>query len=81
MPFDPFRILNVGSASGGTEQPVSETAGLDWRRPKGCDTNACVETAESGDNVYVRHSESPDGPVLRFTRVEWAAFVRGLNAD
>jgi hypothetical protein len=36
----------------------------------------CVEVAElPGDMVGVRDSRDPGGPVLRFTRAEWAAFL------
>ena len=36
----------------------------------------CVEVAElSGGSVGIRDSRDPGGPVLRFTRAEWAAFL------
>ena len=36
----------------------------------------CVEVAElPGDTVGIRDSRDPGGPVLRFTRAEWAAFL------
>ena len=38
----------------------------------------CVEVAElPGNSVGIRDSRDPGGPVLRFTRAEWAAFLRG----
>jgi len=40
----------------------------------------CVEVAFLGDGVAVRDSKDPDGPVLRFTRAEWAAFTDGVRA-
>ena len=40
----------------------------------------CVEVALLGDGVAVRDSKDPDGPVLRFTRAEWAAFTDGVRA-
>jgi uncharacterized protein DUF397 len=51
---------------------------LPWRKSDYCDTLACVEWAETPDAVYVRQSADPDGPVLRFTREEWAVFIRGI---
>jgi hypothetical protein len=40
----------------------------------------CVEVAElSGGSVGIRDSRDPGGPVLRFTRAEWAAFLRGAR--
>ena len=36
----------------------------------------CVEVAElPGNSVGIRDSRDPGGPVLRFTRAEWAAFL------
>ena len=31
------------------------------------------------DGVAVRDSKYSDGPVLRYTRAEWAAFVQGVK--
>ena len=40
----------------------------------------CVEVAElPGDSVGIRDSRDPGGPVLRFTRGEWAAFLGGAR--
>lgn len=39
----------------------------------------CVEVARSDDWVAVRDSKHPDGPMLRFTRAEWAAFLDGAK--
>ena len=42
--------------------------------------NDCVETAFLADGgVAVRHSKDPDGSVLRYTRREWAAFLKGAK--
>jgi len=36
----------------------------------------CVEvTGLPGDSVGIRDSRDPGGPVLSFTRAEWAAFL------
>jgi hypothetical protein len=45
-----------------------------------CEAGSCVEVAFIGDEVAVRDSKDPDGPVLRFTGAEWAAFVAGVKA-
>lgn len=34
----------------------------------------------SGENVLVRDSKDPAGPVLRFSTAEWEAFVAGIHA-
>lgn len=42
--------------------------------------NACVEVAPVSDGGHaVRDSKDPTGPVLRFTRAEWAAFTAGVR--
>jgi Domain of unknown function (DUF397) len=40
----------------------------------------CVEVAFGPENVFVRDSKDPDGPILKFTPDEWAAFIAGVNA-
>jgi hypothetical protein len=40
----------------------------------------CVEVGFAGGGVHVRDSKHPDGPVLTFTRSEWDAFIRGVQA-
>lgn len=40
----------------------------------------CVEVTElPGGTVGVRNSRDPEGPVLRFTPGEWAAFLAGAR--
>jgi hypothetical protein len=40
----------------------------------------CVEVTElPGGTVGVRNSRDPGGPVLRFTRREWDAFLEGAR--
>jgi len=39
-----------------------------------------VEVASLGDGVALRDSKDQDGPVLRFTREEWSAFLVGAKA-
>ena len=55
---------------------------LAWRKAEASQTNGnCVEVAAiAGGGVAVRDSKDPDGPVLRFTAAEWAAFVAGVAA-
>jgi Domain of unknown function (DUF397) len=41
----------------------------------------CVEVAaRTGDHVNVRDSKNPQGAMLRFTPVQWNAFVAGLRS-
>jgi Domain of unknown function (DUF397) len=50
-----------------------------WRKSRYSGINACVEVAMSRDGVAVRNSKDPGGPVLRFTPLEWEAFVGGVR--
>jgi hypothetical protein len=53
---------------------------LGWRTSSASGQGDCVEVAfNRQDEVFVRHSKDPDGPVLRFTGAEWEAFVAGVR--
>ncbi|MEJ3742909.1 DUF397 domain-containing protein [Actinomycetes bacterium KLBMP 9797] len=60
------------NGTGDARPPVGE-----WLRSTYCTENACVEVAFDG--VVVRDSKNPDGPALRFTYSEWAAFLAGVR--
>ncbi|WP_427422649.1 DUF397 domain-containing protein [Lysinibacillus fusiformis] len=51
-----------------------------WIRSSRCDSGTCVEARRVGDVIEVRDSKADDGPVLRFTPEEWAAFTGGVRA-
>ena len=50
-----------------------------WRKSSHSGSNGCVEVALSGDQVAVRDSKDPSGPVLVFTAHEWRAFLDGVR--
>lgn len=50
-----------------------------WRRSSRSEYNTCVEVCFVGENVPLRNSRDPDGPVLVFTAREWDAFVAGVK--
>jgi hypothetical protein len=50
-----------------------------WRRACSSATN-CVEVDAAMVQVAVRDSKDPGGPVLRFPRGVWRAFVEGVKA-
>jgi hypothetical protein len=52
-----------------------------WRKAH-ASTNGgnCVEVALSEGAFLVRDSKDPDGPILRYTPAEWAAFLNGAKA-
>ena len=42
---------------------------------------ACVEVASvKEDEILVRNSKRPEGPVVPFTKAEWVAFLAGVKA-
>jgi hypothetical protein len=52
-----------------------------WRKATASDGQGqCVELADLGDTIGMRDSKDPDGPVLRFTRTEVAAWLAGAKA-
>jgi hypothetical protein len=51
-----------------------------WKRSSYCGTNACVEVAQVSDRFLVRDAKNPEVAPLSFTREEWTAFVRGVEA-
>jgi hypothetical protein len=46
---------------------------------RSADSGDCVEMRRHGDAVEVRDSKHPDGPVLRFTTREFAAWLDGAK--
>lgn len=46
-----------------------------WRKPSRCNHNACLEVAGTAGGVDIRDSKHPGGPVLSFTREEFAAHI------
>ncbi|MEV5319387.1 DUF397 domain-containing protein [Streptomyces sp. NPDC052687] len=60
------------------ERVTDNVDGLHWFKSSysGSDGGDCVEVATGLDAVYIRDSKTMgDGPVLRVSRGEWAAFV------
>lgn len=52
---------------------------ISWQRSSRCDSSSCVEVASLDNEIVVRDSKDPQGPVLRFTRNEWIAFIGGVE--
>ena len=51
-----------------------------WRKSAASVQGNCVEVARDSDQVLVRDSKDPCGPVLAFNQSEWAAFTAGVKA-
>ena len=50
-----------------------------WRKSTLSATNGCIELAFIGDRIALRDSKQRRGPVLKFTAVEWDAFIGGVR--
>lgn len=51
-----------------------------WIKPKASDEQgSCVEQRRNGDAIEVRDSKDRSGPVLTFTRAEFAAWLDGAR--
>jgi Domain of unknown function (DUF397) len=50
-----------------------------WRKSSHSGSNGCVEVAHGDGQVAVRDSKDPSGPMLLFTRLEWQAFLAGVQ--
>jgi hypothetical protein len=53
---------------------------FDWRRSSRCETGNCVEVARINGEYVLRDTKQPDGPRLRFSNLEWHAFVEAVRA-
>lgn len=74
-PAGPRGVRDDGQVVGSDGRAVTQ-----WRTPAGCGEGACVGVAREGDEVLVRDTKTDDGPVLRFTIEEWAAFDAAMRA-
>jgi Domain of unknown function (DUF397) len=60
--------------------PSKSAEALQWRKAAASANGACVEVARvATGGVAVRDSKDPDGPILRYTDVEWHAFLNGAR--
>jgi predicted secreted Zn-dependent protease len=52
---------------------------LSWRVARSCAGGSCVGVAARGDEILIRSTKRPGGPVVAYSREEWAAFVEGIR--
>jgi hypothetical protein len=57
---------------------VQEPETLVWMKSSRCDSSQCVEVAAVADDVMIRDSRNPSGPILRVSRADWNAFAAGI---
>jgi hypothetical protein len=50
-----------------------------WTKSSHSHNNGCVEVAQGDDEIAVRDSKDPTGPILLFTPKEWRAFLAGVR--
>jgi hypothetical protein len=57
------------------------TLGPEWRKSGRSDSNGnCVELRDKSDQVEMRDSKDPAGPILGFNREAFAAFAEDVKA-
>ena len=47
---------------------------LVWRKSSLSEAGNCVEVAALGDQVFLRDSKHPNGPILSLSPTQWAGF-------
>jgi len=58
---------------------MDDPSAVQWRKSSWSHNNGCVEVAFIQSKVAVRDSKNPNGPVLEFSTLEWAAFLSGVR--
>lgn len=61
------------------EWGIDSLPAFPWRKSPRSGHSDCVEVAVMDGEVAVRDSKNRQGPVLRFTPSEWAAFIAGVE--
>jgi Domain of unknown function (DUF397) len=51
-----------------------------WKKSTRSAANGCVEVLIDQQDIFIRDSKDQLGPALRFTPVEWEAFIGGVRA-
>jgi hypothetical protein len=54
-------------------------ATVSWRKSSASSDSGCVEVARTHEYVWVRDSNRPGGPIVGFTRQDWAVFLIGVR--
>jgi hypothetical protein len=52
-----------------------------WRRSARCSASNCVEVGFDDVSVWLRTSQSPEGPRLRLSQAEWSVFTDAIKAE
>jgi hypothetical protein len=54
---------------------------LVWRKARRCGNAACIEVAQSEQEMLLRDSKDPAGPRLVFAPEDWTAFLSAVRDD
>ncbi len=52
----------------------------EWTRSSYCTGGTCVEVAPTHNGVLLRDGKNPHQPPSRFTRAEWAGFLKAIKS-
>lgn len=66
-------------ARGNVSEAARKGPLLAWRKSSASGSSGCVEVATTANEIFVRDSKNRSGAVLRFTSVEWRAFLAGVR--
>ena len=63
-------------------EPELTMTALQWITSTRCSDGECVQAARAGDDMVLRDSKDPTGPVLVYAVGEWRAFLASVkNGD
>lgn len=54
---------------------------MSWVKSQFCDTSSCVEAMRVENEIWMRDSKDPDGPILKFPAREWSQFMADINKN
>jgi hypothetical protein len=52
---------------------------FNWLVAQNCNGGTCIRVATHEEQIVIGDSKNPRGPVLTYSRSEWAAFVDGVR--
>ncbi len=81
VPGSERRAVPQEKEYGMVEVPEPPSAASWQKSSASAPTGECVEVARIHEHVWVRDSKTPLGPVLGFTREEWAVFLVGVQCS
>ena len=61
-------------------QTSAEVPGLQWSKARRSVGNgACVEVAPAKGQIFIRDSQSQDGPIIRYSISSWRVFLKDVK--